>query len=417
MDIRHKKIAVIGLGYVGLPLAAAFGKYREVIGYDISFKRIEELKRGIDYTRELSANDLNQSTHLTFSSDIDDTRCCDVFIVTVPTPIDSGNQPNLEPLIIASEMIGKVMKKGSVVVFESTVFPGCTEDICVPVLQSQSGLIFNETFFCGYSPERINPGDSARRLTDIKKITSGSTHEVSGAIDELYNEIISAGTFKASSIRVAEAAKIIENVQRDVNIALVNELSFIFDTLDLDTKEILSAANTKWNFMPFKPGLVGGHCIGVDPYYLIHKSQEVGYYPELISAGRRVNNRMARHIVDVTIKRLLSSGKSILKAKVLILGLTFKENCPDIRNTKVVDLFNHFKEYCMDVDIYDPLVNISEAEHALNLKCLNSLPEFGNYSAIVIAVGHDEFKGMGLDRIKKLGEVDAYINDFKNIFS
>lgn len=417
MDIKHKKIAVIGLGYVGLPLAAAFGKHRDVIGYDNSFKRIDELKQGIDNTRELSIEELNKSNYLTFTSDVSDIQSCEIFIVTVPTPIDSGNHPNLEPLVVASEMIGKVMKIGAIVIFESTVFPGCTEDICVPILEKHSGLIFNETFFCGYSPERINPGDNARRLTDIKKITSGSTKEVSEAIDELYKEIIAAGTFKASSIKVAEAAKIIENVQRDVNIALVNELSYIFDTLKLDTYEILNAANSKWNFLPFKPGLVGGHCIGVDPYYLIHKSQEVGYYPELISAGRRVNNSMAKHIADITIKRILSAEKSILNAKVLILGLTFKENCPDIRNTKVVDLYNAFKEYCMDVDIYDPLVNTSEVKHILNIPCLNSLPEFGNYSAIIIAVGHDEFKNMGLARIKELGVSDAYINDFKNIFS
>lgn len=417
MDIRNQTIAVIGLGYVGLPLAAAFGKYRNVVGYDKSTKRIDELKLGMDRTLELSEDDLTKACFLKFSNDIEDLKCCGIFIVAVPTPIDTSNHPDLEPLIMASKMVGKVMPKNSIVIFESTVFPGCTEEICMPILQTNSGFIYNETFFCGYSPERINPGDRERRLSDIKKITSGSNCEVSIAIDELYNEIITAGTFQASSIRVAEAAKIIENVQRDVNIALVNELSFIFDTLDLDTKEVLNAANTKWNFLSFKPGLVGGHCIGVDPYYLIHKSQEVGYYPELISAGRRVNNSMAKHIADVTIKRLLSAGKSILSSKVLILGVTFKENCPDIRNTKVVDLFNSFKEYHMNVDIYDPLINVEEVENILHLKCLHSLPQFGSYSAIVIAVGHHEFINMGLHEIRKLGESNAVIYDFKSIFS
>ncbi|MBG6248409.1 MULTISPECIES: nucleotide sugar dehydrogenase [Symbiopectobacterium] len=409
MDIRKKKIAVIGLGYVGLPLAAAFGKHRDVVGYDNSSKRIEELRCGIDNTKELGVDEINSISYLSFSNDINDLHSCDIFILTVPTPINSGNQPDFNPLISASEMIGKVMRKGAIVIYESTVFTGCTEDICVPILQKNSGLIFNETFFCGYSPERINPGDSERRLTNIRKITSGSTPDVSIAVDDLYNEIIKAGTFMTSSIKVAEAAKIIENVQRDVNIALVNELTFIFDTLELDIKEIFTSANTKWNFLLFKPGLVGGHCIGVDPYYLIYKAQEAGYYPELISAGRRVNNSMAKHIADVTIKRILSAGKSILKAKVLILGLTFKENCPDIRNTKVVDLFNSLKDYCMGVDIYDPLVNISEAEHSYNLKCLHSLPDSGNYSAIVIAVGHNEFVNMGLSKIKALGDRNAYI--------
>lgn len=416
MDIRHKEIAVIGLGYVGLPLAAAFGKHRAVIGYDKCQKRINELRRGIDNTRELSAEELGQSAYLTLTDDIRDIQGCDIFIVTVPTPVDAGNQPDLGPLIVASEMIGRIMTKGAIVIFESTVFPGCTEEICVPILESQSGLQFNETFFCGYSPERINPGDTARRLTDIKKITSGSTLDVAEIIDTLYNEIITAGTYRASSIRVAEAAKLIENVQRDVNIALVNELSFIFDTLELKTREVLDAAGTKWNFLPFSPGLVGGHCIGVDPYYLIHKSQEVGYYPELICAGRRINNSMASHIANATIKRLLSSGMPVLKARILILGLTFKENCPDIRNTKVVDLLKAFKEYRVDLDVYDPLVNISDARHTLEIECLAELPEYGNYSAIVIAVAHDAFKEMGLARIKSLGVKGAYINDFKNVF-
>lgn len=415
LNIRDKKIAIIGLGYVGLPLAVEFGKKRPVVGFDINQARISELRSGKDGTLEVSETDLGLAKHLAYSHDPADLSSCEIFIVTVPTPIDKANRPDLTPLIKASETVGRAIKPGALIIYESTVYPGCTEEICVPVLERHSELRFNIDFFCGYSPERINPGDKEHRLPTIKKITSGSTSEVAEAVDQLYGQIITAGTHKASSIKVAEAAKVIENTQRDVNIALMNELSLIFHRLGIDTLEVLHAAGTKWNFLPFRPGLVGGHCIGVDPYYLTHKAQEIGYHPEVILAGRRINDNMAGHVADETVKLMLRKGKAVLGSRVLVMGLTFKENCPDLRNSKVVDIVKALKVYNVEVDIYDPWINVEEARHEYGLDCLREAPPPGQYAAIVLAVGHQEFVAMGEAGIKKLGEQDVVVYDVKSI--
>ncbi|MDG0026263.1 Vi polysaccharide biosynthesis UDP-N-acetylglucosamine C-6 dehydrogenase TviB [Trinickia sp. Y13] len=415
MNLNQAKIAVIGLGYVGLPLAVEFGKLRPVVGFDINPARIAELQSGADGTLEVSPEELATAQQLAFTCTVDDLRDCTVFIVTVPTPVDKANRPDMTPLVKASETVGRVMPAGAVVVYESTVYPGATEEICVPVLERFSGKSFNVDFFCGYSPERINPGDKEHRLPTIRKVTSGSTPEVADAVDRLYGEIITAGTHKASSIKVAEAAKVIENTQRDVNIALMNELSLIFHKLGIDTLEVLQAAGTKWNFLPFRPGLVGGHCIGVDPYYLTHKAQEVGYHPEVILAGRRINDNMAHHVADETIKLMLRKGLPVLGSKILVLGLTFKENCPDVRNTKVVDIVSALEAYNAQVDIYDPWINVADAEHEYGLKCLTQCPEPGQYAAVVLAVGHRQFVSMGAQGIKALGQPGAVLFDVKGI--
>lgn len=415
MHMENEKIAVVGLGYVGLPLAVEFGRVRPVLGFDISQKRIDDLKAGNDLTLEVSTDELRAATHLAFSTRMEDLADCKIFIVTVPTPIDQAKRPDLSPLIAASKTVGRAMKPGSIVIYESTVFPGCTEEICVPVLEEVSGLKFNRDFFCGYSPERINPGDKKHRLPDIKKVTSGSTPAVAAAVNALYSQIITAGTYMASSIKVAEAAKVIENTQRDLNIALMNELSLIFQRLDIDTLEVLKAAETKWNFLPFRPGLVGGHCIGVDPYYLTHKAQELGYHPEVILAGRRINDGMAAYVANETVKHMLRKGKSVLEGRILVLGLTFKENCPDIRNTKVVEIVRTLQSYNATVDIYDPWVDLAEARHEYNLECLQAAPVPGAYSAIIIAVGHQQFAELGEAGIRAFGEPDAVLFDVKGI--
>ena len=415
MNLTSKNIAIIGLGYVGLPLAVEFGKQRPVLGFDIASARIAELQAGRDHTLECSADELASAGQLRFTCQQEDLKTCHVFIVTVPTPVDKANRPDLTPLIKASETVGRALKPGDVVVYESTVYPGATEEVCVPVLEEVSGLKFNHDFYCGYSPERINPGDKQHRLPNIKKVTSGSTPEAADAIDQLYAQIISAGTYQASSIRVAEAAKVIENTQRDVNIALMNELSLIFNKLGIDTLEVLQAAGTKWNFLPFRPGLVGGHCIGVDPYYLTHKAQEVGYHPEVILAGRRINDGMASHVADETVKLMLRKGLPVLGSKVLVLGLTFKENCPDVRNTKVVDIVHALRGYNIQVDIYDPWIDTNEALHEYGLHCLADKPAGGEYAAVILAVGHRQFVQMGEAGIKALGQPSAVLFDVKSI--
>lgn len=411
----QKIIAVIGLGYVGLPLAVEFGKRRKVIGFDISAIRVNELRSGQDHTLECSSQELAEAKQLQYSCDMQDLRQASFFIVTVPTPVDQANRPDMTSLVKASETVGKVLNVGDIVIYESTVYPGATEEVCVPVLEKFSGLKFNQDFFCGYSPERINPGDKEHRLPTIKKVTSGSTLAVADEVDQLYQEIITAGTHKAGSIKVAEAAKVIENTQRDVNIALMNELSLIFHKLGIDTLEVLQAAGTKWNFLPFRPGLVGGHCIGVDPYYLTSKAQEVGYHPEVILAGRRINDSMASHVADETIKLMLRKGLPVLDCKVLVLGLTFKENCPDIRNTKVVDVVNALRCYNTQVDVYDPWIDVTEAEHEYGLQCLTQAPAAGHYDAIVLAVGHSQFTELGELGIKKWGQPNAVIYDVKSV--
>jgi UDP-N-acetyl-D-galactosamine dehydrogenase len=408
-------LAIIGLGYVGLPLAVEFGRRRSVIGFDIHQGRITELQSGRDHTLECSPEELAQAKHLRFSADTADLKQAQVFIITVPTPVDKANRPDMTPLLKASETVGRALKPGDVVIYESTVYPGATEEVCVPVLEQVSGLKFNSDFFCGYSPERINPGDKEHRLPTIRKVTSGSTPKVAEAVDALYRQIITVGTHKASSIRVAEAAKVIENTQRDVNIALMNELSLIFHRLGIDTLEVLQAAGTKWNFLPFRPGLVGGHCIGVDPYYLTHKAQEVGYHPEVILAGRRINDSMASHVADDTVKLMLRKNKPVLGSRVLVLGLTFKENCPDLRNTKVVDIVAALKAYNTEVDVYDPWIDVDEAREEYGLDCLRQAPAKGRYAAVVLAVGHREFAEWGEAGIKAFGEPDAVLYDVKGL--
>lgn len=394
-----ERIGIIGLGYVGLPLAVEFGKVIDTVGFDINKDRIEELKKGVDRTLEVDKAELTSASRLTFTLSTDDLRAVNYFIVTVPTPVDPYKKPDLQPLIKASETVGKVLKKGDIVIYESTVYPGCTEEVCVPVLERQSGLVFNRDFFCGYSPERINPGDKQHRLVNIRKITSGSTPETARKVDELYRRIIKAGTHVASSLKVAEAAKVIENSQRDLNIAFVNELALIFERMGIDTHEVLQAAGTKWNFLPFKPGLVGGHCIGVDPYYLTHKAEGLGYRPEVILSGRRINDNMGIHIASRVVKLMAQADLPIRGGRVLVLGLTFKENCPDIRNSKVVDVINELKTYGLEVTVFDPHADAAEVEHEYQLK-LASAPG-SSYDAIVLAVGHDEFKSLSWDTLRK----------------
>ena len=415
MQLNNAHIAVIGLGYVGLPLAIEFGKQRAVVGFDINTKRIAELQSGQDHTLEASPEELAQAKHLRFSSNPAELKACQIFIVTVPTPVDQANRPDLTPLVKASETVGKVLKVGDVVIYESTVYPGATEEVCVPVLEKFSGLKFNVDFFCAYSPERINPGDKQHRLPSIKKVTSGSTPEVAEQVDQLYQQIITAGTHKASSIKVAEAAKVIENTQRDLNIALMNELSLIFNKLGIDTLEVLQAAGTKWNFLPFRPGLVGGHCIGVDPYYLTHKALEVGYHAQVILAGRRINDSMAAHVADETIKLMLRKNLPVLGSKILVLGLTFKENCPDVRNTKVVDMITTLQGYNAQVDVYDPWIDVAEAQHEYGLQCLTQPPAHGQYAAVILAVSHHQFVSLGEAGLKAFGQPGAVLFDVKSI--
>ena len=408
----NKKIALIGLGYVGLPLAVEFGKKRTVVGFDINQSRINDLKNGVDSTLETTSEELKDSVHLSYATNLDDVKDCEVFIITVPTPIDKHKRPDLTPLEKSSEAVGSILKRGDIVIYESTVYPGATEEVCVPILEQQSGLVFNKDFYCGYSPERINPGDKEHRVTTIKKVTAGSTPEIATEVDELYQEIIVAGTHKASSIKVAEAAKVIENTQRDVNIALINELALIFNKLDIDTESVLEAAGTKWNFLPFRPGLVGGHCIGVDPYYLTHKALEVGYNPEMILAGRRLNDSMGSYVADQVSKLMTKKRIHVVDANVLIMGLTFKENCPDLRNTRVVDLVEEFEVFNCNVDVYDPWVNKDEAVHEYGIKPIDQ-PVKGKYDAILLAVAHDEFKELSLKQIKAFGKGNHVLYDIK----
>ena len=415
MNLESSRIGVIGLGYVGLPLAVEFARKFDTLGFDINSARIAELQSGQDHTLETTPEELAQAARLKFSTDPAALAACNVFIVTVPTPIDQANRPDLSPLVKASETVGKVLKAGDIVIYESTVYPGATEEVCVPILEKLSGKQFNVDFFCGYSPERINPGDKAHRLPSIMKVTSGSTPDVAETVDQLYKAIITAGTHKASSIKVAEAAKVIENTQRDLNIALMNELSLIFGRLGIDTLEVLQAAGTKWNFLPFRSGLVGGHCIGVDPYYLTHKAQEVGYHAEVILAGRRINDSMAGHVADEVIKLMLRKNLPVLGNKVLVLGLTFKENCPDVRNTKVVDIVKALQQYNAQVDVYDPWIDVAEAKHEYGLDCLSAMPAPGQYAAVVLAVGHHQFVALGEAGLKALGQSGAVLFDVKSI--
>lgn len=412
--MTNNKIAVIGLGYVGLPLAVEFGKIMPVVGFDINLLRVKELTDGHDRTLETSDNDLKEAVHLVYTTNLEDTRSCNIFIITVPTPIDRFKRPDLTPLIKASESVGKVLKKGDIVIYESTVYPGATEEECVPMLEKYSNLKFNVDFFCGYSPERINPGDKVHTVTKIRKVTSGSTPEVATFVDELYKKIIVAGTFLASSIKVAEAAKVIENSQRDINIAFVNELALIFNKLDIDTQEVLQAAGTKWNFLPFSPGLVGGHCIGVDPYYLTHKAQEVGYNPEIILAGRRLNDNMGIYSANRTIKLMIQKGHTIAGSRVLVLGMTFKENCPDIRNSRVIDVINELKDFGCNVDVYDPWADYEEVKHEYGVELLPKIQNLLPYDAIVLAVAHNQFN---LDDIAHLRKHDTVLFDIKSFFA
>jgi UDP-N-acetyl-D-galactosamine dehydrogenase len=413
-DLKDVKIAVIGLGYVGLPLAVEFGKKYQTLGFDINQARITELNNGTDSTLEVSDEELAETTKLSYACQPEDLKNSNVYIVTVPTPIDQHKQPDLTPLLKASKMLGKVVSKNDIIIYESTVYPGATEEACIPVVEKASGLVFNKDFYAGYSPERINPGDKEHRVTNILKVTSGSTPEIATIVDNLYRSIIIAGTYNASSIKVAEAAKVIENTQRDVNIALINELSIIFNKLNIDTLEVLEAAGTKWNFLPFRPGLVGGHCIGVDPYYLTHKAQSVGYHPEMILAGRRLNDGMGTYAVSQLVKNMLHKRIQVEGANVLIMGLTFKENCPDLRNTKIVDIVSELKEYNMNVDITDPWCSSEQAEHEYNLS-LTEKPEVGHYDAIILAVAHNQFKRLGVDEIRKLGKQHHVLYDLKYI--
>ncbi len=414
LPLDKVKIGIIGLGYVGLPLAVEFGRRYETYGLDVNPKRVEELKRGFDRSREVEAEGLKRAEALKFTTDPQDLRGCNVFIVTVPTPIDRHKRPDLKPLTSATCTVGKLLKPGDVVVYESTVYPGATEEVCVPLLEEESGLKFNRDFFAGYSPERINPGDKQHRLTTIVKVTSGSTPEVAEFVDQLYRSIIPAGTHKASSIKVAEAAKVIENTQRDVNIALINELAVLFHKLGLDTLEVLAAAGSKWNFLPFRPGLVGGHCIGVDPYYLTHKAQEIGHHPEIILAGRRINDSMGEYVVALVVKLMNQRRIHISQAEVLILGLTFKENCPDIRNTRVIDIIREFETYSAKVEVYDPWAYPDEAQKELGIELLDRLTP-GKYDAIIIATAHDQFREMGAEKIRALGKPHAVLFDVKGI--
>lgn len=407
MLIENTKVGIIGLGYVGLPLAVEFGKKILTVGFDINQKRIDELSSGYDSTLECCNDELTEAKFLSYTSSLQELQDCNVYIVTVPTPIDEHKQPDLTPLIKASEALGTIVSKGDIIIYESTVYPGATEEECIPVVERVSGLKFNQDFFAGYSPERINPGDKEHRVTNILKVTSGSTTEVAEIVDWLYKSIITAGTHKASSIRVAEAAKVIENTQRDVNIALINELSIIFGKLGIDTLEVLEAAGTKWNFLPFRPGLVGGHCIGVDPYYLTHKAQTVGYHPEMILAGRRLNDGMGQYVVSQLVKKMLKKRIHVEGANVLVMGLTFKENCPDLRNTKVVDIISELQEYNINVDVMDPWCSNEEAKYEYGLSLVE--PKLDYYDAIIMAVGHNEFRAMGAESIHSFGKKDSHV--------
>ena len=414
MQTKDAKIAVIGLGYVGLPLAVEFAKKFPVVGYDINAARIRELRQGKDSSLEVEPEEL-AAVSMTFSDRLDDVRACNVYIVTVPTPIDEYKSPDLRPLISASRAVGEVIRPGDVVIYESTVYPGATEEDCIPVIEAVSGLTFNRDFFAGYSPERINPGDKEHRVTTIKKVTSGSTPEIADFVDALYASIIVAGTHKASSIKVAEAAKVIENTQRDVNIALINELALIFSKMGIDTEEVLLAAGTKWNFLPFRPGLVGGHCIGVDPYYLTHKAQAIGYHPAMILAGRRINDGMGSHVAGSIVKLMLKRGLSVNGGRALIMGLTFKENCPDLRNTRVIDIIDELKSYGMEVDVWDPWVSVTEAEHEYGITPIAE-PVPGAYQAVVLAVAHRQFAELGIDKIRAFGAPKSVLFDVKYLF-
>ena len=415
LRLRKCRIGVVGLGYVGLPLAVEFGKHFETIGFDVNPQRVAQLRKGRDSTLEVSREELRAAQQLTFTTDLEGLRRCRVFIVTVPTPIDGYKRPDLSPLVRASESVGTVLSRDALVIYESTVYPGCTEEVCVPILERVSGLKFNRDFFAGYSPERINPGDKEHRLTTITKVTSGSTPEVAEFVDQLYGTIVAAGTHKASSIRVAEAAKVIENTQRDVNIALINELALIFNRLGIDTEEVLQAAGSKWNFLPFRPGLVGGHCIGVDPYYLTHKAQEIGYHPEMILAGRRLNDNMALHVA-AQITRLMAAKRIHVKgARVLMLGLTFKENCPDIRNSKVVDVVRELRKQGARVEVYDPWANAAECRHEYGLNPVRALKP-NRYDAAVVAVAHRQFRELGAPGVRRLCRRRHVLYDIKHVF-
>jgi len=416
MNLDNTTIALIGLGYVGLPLAVEFGKHRPVIGFDINQARVTELQGGQDHTLECSPEQLKAAEHLRFSSQLDDLRDCGIFIVTVPTPVDDAHRPDLTPLVKASQTVGSVLKKGDVVIYESTVFPGATEEVCVPELEKASGLTFNQDFFCGYSPERINPGDKVNTLTTIKKITSGSTPDVAQAVDALYRQIITAGTHQASSIKVAEAAKVIENTQRDLNIALVNELSVIFSRLDIDTLDVLEAAGSKWNFLPFRPGMVGGHCIGVDPYYLTHKAEQVGYHPQVILAGRRINDNMGRYVARNTIKRMLQAGMDVPRCRIGVLGITFKENCPDIRNSKVIDVVRELQSWGAEVVVTDAWADPAEVQHEYDIS-LRVIDKGHPVDALIVAVGHNEYRALSPEQLKALTRGNSpVLADVKSLY-
>lgn len=408
LSLDKVQLAIVGLGYVGLPLAVEFGKKRSVVGFDVNTKRVAELQSGYDHTLEVEPEELNQAQFLSYSTEPNALSGCNVFIVTVPTPIDAYKQPDLSPLIKASQTIGKVLAAGNIVIYESTVYPGATEEVCVPVLEEVSGLKFNVDFFVGYSPERVNPGDKAHRVTTIKKVTAGSTPETSSLVDLIYREVISVGTHKAPSIRVAEAAKVIENIQRDVNIALINELALLFNKMGIDTEAVLQAAGTKWNFLPFRPGLVGGHCIGVDPYYLTHKAQSVGYHPEIILAGRRLNDSMGAYVVSQLIKAMTKRLIQVDGARILVMGFTFKENCPDLRNTRVVDILTELEEYNVKADVFDPWLDVEEAQCEYGITPIIQ-PEAGAYDAVIIAVAHREFKSLGAEGIRAFGKLNNSI--------
>jgi UDP-N-acetyl-D-galactosamine dehydrogenase len=415
VDLTTVRLGVIGLGYVGLPLAVEFGKHFPVIGFDVNSARIAELRAGRDSSLEVDPAELAAATHLRCTDVEAEIAACNVYIVTVPTPIDEFKSPDLRPVESASRTLGRVLKRGDVAIFESTVYPGCTEEVCVPIMESVSGLTFNRDFFVGYSPERINPGDKEHRVTTIRKVTSGSTPAIADFVDTLYRSIITAGTHKASSIKVAEAAKVIENTQRDVNIALINELALIFKRLGIDTLEVLEAAGSKWNFLPFRPGLVGGHCIGVDPYYLTHKAQAIGYHPEMILAGRRINDSMGHYVAHETIKLMIKRGMPIAGARALVLGLTFKENCPDLRNTRVVDIVAELQSFGVQVDVHDPWIDAAEAEHEYGIRPASD-PEAGTYDAIIIAVAHRQFRDLGIEGIRRFGRPGAVVYDVKYLF-
>ncbi len=414
-DVTNITVCIVGLGYVGLPLAVEFGRITTTVGFDINKSRVSELQSGIDSTLEVSAEELAQDKYLTYTNDLEDTRNCNVYIVTVPTPVDDSKRPDLGPLEIASQSIAQVISKGDYVIYESTVYPGATEDVCVPIIERHSGLKLNQDFLVGYSPERINPGDKDRRVTNIIKVTSGSTDEAAVFIDELYKMVVTAGTHRASSIKVAEAAKVIENTQRDVNIALINELALIFNRLGIDTLDVLEAAGTKWNFLSFRPGLVGGHCIGVDPYYLVRKAQEIGYHPQIVLASRQINDGMGSYVANQVVRLMTQKKIHVVGAKVLVMGLTFKENCADLRNTRVVDIISEMSQYNAEVDVFDPWVNPDEAYEEYSINVVNR-PQTGSYDAVIVAVGHLEFVSMGIDEIQKLCTENHVIFDVKYIF-